>query len=46
MYLLPKAFKLFGFAIFLVWAYMKKVIPEKRHVLEINYLTFYNKVNT
>jgi hypothetical protein len=39
--LLPKTFKLFGFPIFLYWAYMMKVIPETRRVQEIWYLRFY-----
>ena len=30
IYLLPKIFKLFSFPIFLLWAYLRKVIPEAR----------------
>jgi hypothetical protein len=34
-------FKMFGFQIFRFWAYLMKVIPEKRHAHLIWYLHFY-----
>ena len=34
-------FKLFGFPMFRYWAYLMKVIPEKRRVYQILYLRFY-----
>jgi hypothetical protein len=32
VFLLPKTFKLFGFQIFRLWAYLMKVIPGTRRV--------------
>jgi len=40
--LVPNTFKLFGFSKFRCWAYLVKIIPEKRRAPSIWYLRFFS----